>query len=169
MFDRLTLVAAVVTGLAASGATWFATSSYYGEREAKAQTDVANYVTSVTSERLNSSMQIIALQTKIGEIDAEGSAKLKAAKDENDAMRDCLRTGKCGLFVTVRGSSTHAATSTSAGPVATGAGAGVGAGTACRLDAEAERNYSDLTDGIKHQKVQIETLIDIVKQLQQRK
>lgn len=66
---------------------------------------------------------------------------LKGMQDETNRLRDCLRTGRCGLRV--------AASCPQPAGTNGAAGSGLGAGVGARLDPDAEPAYFALREGIQ--------------------
>lgn len=81
---------------------------------------------------------------KLAEIDKAELAKMKGTLDENNRLRECLRTGTCGLRVRAI---CPAAVGPSDLPPAQ-PGAGVDTGRTAELDGEARQAYLALRDGI---------------------
>lgn len=85
------------------------------------------------------------LAKKLADADDAQRTKLKEANDETNRLRDCLRTGTCGLRVKA----------TCKSKPATNTGASVDSGTGAELDPDAGSAYFALRDGINQVTAQL--------------
>lgn len=86
-----------------------------------------------------------ALAASLRASNDQHAAKLKGAQDETNRLRDCLRSGTCGLRIGARCPAPET-------PAATGVDSGAGA----VLDRAAESAYFALRDGIDRASAQLE-------------
>jgi len=129
---RILIAASVafLVGWTANG--WRLNSAHNAEAAARTKAYLAE-VAKVTGER-------DALTLKLSARDDDNLTKLKKAQDETTRLRDCVRTGTCGLRVRV----SYPAPQSPDAPACTG----VDTGTGSRLDGAAESAYFALRDGI---------------------
>lgn len=86
-----------------------------------------------------------ALAASLRAANDQHAAKLKGAQDETNRLRDCLRSGTCGLRIGARCPSAPE----------TPAAAGVDPGARAELDRAAESAYFALRDGIDRAAAQL--------------
>ena len=86
-----------------------------------------------------------ALADRLRAANDQHAAKLKGSQDETNRLRDCLRSGTCGLRIGARCPASE-----------TPAAAGMDHGARAELDRSAESAYFALRDGIDRASAQLE-------------
>lgn len=141
---RAALISALVIGCAAFAGGWsvngWRLSSEYSAERLVAVQNARDALTRLTAER-------DALAAKLAASDDTHLAHLRTAQNETNRLRDCLRSGACGLRI--------AAVCPPAGSPAVAAGPGVDTGAGARLDGAAESAYFALRDGIDRAQAQL--------------
>lgn len=150
----LRLVAAGAALAVAFGAGWGANGWRKGAEIDRIHADHARSLAAANSAALTLQQRLDAAaddkRAALAQLDAEGSARLKDAKDENDRMQRCIADGTCGLRVRT------VARSCPADPVpGVPDASGVGDGTGAELDPAARQDYFALREAMSrvHEKL----------------
>lgn len=135
MNRALIALAVAAAGFAAGWAVngWRLTSQHEAEARERA-TQALRQLEHVTADRDR-------LAGALAQSNDTQLTALKGMQDETNRLRDCLRTGRCGLRVAASCPDPTGAQGTT--------GTGLGAGAGARLDPDAEPAYFALREGIQ--------------------
>lgn len=97
------------------------------------------------------------LRADLAKVDEQRTKERDDAKKELDRLRDCVRSGKCGLRVNA---TCTPAPGSPRDVSPTGPDSGVDTATAPRLTADAERDYFALREALKAQYTQLGACVD---------